>query len=226
MFACCSLTQESCFSVRTTAASTPRRWPRSPSTYRTRATACLSRRRSKPAGTARPARTPAPVRLMVSASLCLAEASLADVRGQPLAPGQATPPHAPTDPLLPAAPAAPGRPGARSPIQSSLESARARVPKDHGRNGLSGGSGTPGGTGSSTKAGSSRLNVPGHAADLEHATARVAGGEGLSPGNRGEPGNGTGDGAWTWSWTRSGGCARGSRRTPCRSRPASWAGRR
>jgi hypothetical protein len=52
------------------AASTPRRWPRSPSTYRTRATACLSRSRSKTAGQARPARTPAPVRLLASASLC------------------------------------------------------------------------------------------------------------------------------------------------------------
>ena len=37
-FACCSLTQESCFSVRTMAASMPRRWPRSRSTFRTRLT--------------------------------------------------------------------------------------------------------------------------------------------------------------------------------------------
>src|SRR5262249_28295707 len=83
-FACCSLTQESCFSVRTMADSTPRRWPRSPSTYRTRATACLSRSRSKPAGQARPARTPAPVQLLASASLCSAggRMSFASAAGQ------------------------------------------------------------------------------------------------------------------------------------------------
>src|SRR5438105_15139567 len=46
MFACCLLTQESCFSVRTMVGSTPLRWPRSPSTYKMRATACLSRSRS------------------------------------------------------------------------------------------------------------------------------------------------------------------------------------
>jgi hypothetical protein len=52
------------------AASTPRRWPRSPSIYRTRATACLSRSRSNEREPARPARTPAPVRSLASASLC------------------------------------------------------------------------------------------------------------------------------------------------------------
>ena len=43
MFACYSLTRESCFSARTMVASTPRRWPRSPLTSRTRATGCQNR---------------------------------------------------------------------------------------------------------------------------------------------------------------------------------------
>src|SRR6266704_764118 len=51
-------------------------------------------------------------------------------------------------------------------------------------------------------------------------------GQAVSRGNRGGGWIGTGGGAWTWSWTRSGGSAPGSRRTPCRSHPASWAGRR
>ncbi len=49
---------------------------------------------------------------------------------------------------------------------------------------------------------------------------------GLSRGSRAGPANGSGGAAWTSSSTRSDGCARASRRRPCRSRRASWAGRR
>jgi hypothetical protein len=48
----------------------------------------------------------------------------------------------------------------------------------------------------------------------------------ISPGSRAGPGSGSGGAASTSSSTRSGGSARGSRRTPCRSRRGSWAGRR
>ena len=48
----------------------------------------------------------------------------------------------------------------------------------------------------------------------------------VSPGSRAGPASATGAAASTSSWTRSGGSARGSRRRPCRSRRASWAGRR
>jgi hypothetical protein len=48
----------------------------------------------------------------------------------------------------------------------------------------------------------------------------------ISRGSRAAPANGSGAGASTSSCSRSGGSVRGSRRTPCRSRPASSADRR
>ncbi len=79
--------------------------------------------------------------------------------------------------------------------------------------------------------GASRLGSPlaVHATAASPAQSRAAADRmagSVSRGSRAGPASGSGGAAWTSSWTRSAGCARASRRRPCRSRRASSAGRR